>query len=337
MFVFWSYVLLIASSWLCFALQYRQKLWKRLLPIAVGVFFLLISNPGLSYDLFNYLFDARLVLKYHLDPHVASAITYQGIDPWVSYMRNTFFPTTYWYAWTAIPLVPYMFGLGKFILTFWAFKAWTLVAFVGLFLIDRSLIKKPERLMLFFLNPLVLLELLMNGHNDVWMMVTAHLGVLFLWKMLEVKGKARQLLSLGLSLLFLGISSEVKRATALLLPLWVALPFTTRSLKPLKAYWADLAALLMFAPLLTPLSRQFNPWYLVWSLSFLPFAKTKLVRVSLICFSVTSTLRYLPILWNTVYSEQQLFTSKMITWSAVPLILITLLVTTLWEKTHRHV
>lgn len=342
------YTVLVLGLFLCwFLILNSRKLPITRVQLIVCTLLLLVSNPALSYDLFNYMFDARLVLHYRLDPHTSSAISFLSIDPWVSYMRNTFFPTTYGYVWTAVSLIPGFLGGGKFSLTFILFKLWGLCALILMFVVDRRLLRllQPkaalQRLFIFFLNPLVLIETLMNAHNDIWMMVFAHVGVLLLVQSVQVLSESkikrrfaqRLFLFMG-SLVLLLISTQIKRATLLLAPVWgiFLLPrivknrrpliFLTNSANKLAFFWADIAGLLLFIPLLTDLSRQFHPWYLLWSFSFVPFMRNRVIRSVFMMFTCTSMLRYIPILFVGVYSDQLMALSKMITWSAIPLVFI---------------
>lgn len=330
LFVTVSYVVLLLALWSAFVLIIRGKLKRLVLPLVfLSLAFFVFANPALSYDLFNYMFDAKLVVHYHLDPHTTSAYAFSGKDTWVAYMRNVFFPTTYGYAWTAISLVPIVVGMGKFILSFWAFKLWAALSLAGLFVVDRHILRWQSKkadwtaLSLFFLNPLVWVEALMSAHNDIWMMLLAHLGIYLL---LRFGGKLNRLWMLGLSLLALFISSQVKRATALLIPIWVGFLIPEKWLRILgkwfRTYWADLAAILVFLPLFTDLSRQFHPWYLLWSLSFIPFMRSKYLRLLLILFSFTSGLRYIPYLYLGNYTDTQELYGKYITWSAVPVFVL---------------
>src|SRR5258708_5653680 len=274
------------------------KVGSFILPLGIFFLFFALSNPALSYDLFNYIFDAKLVIHYHLDPHTTSSILFSGKDDWVRFMRNVFFPTTYGYMWTALSLIPFVVGLGKFLLVFISFKLFMLLGLGLLFLLQRKMGARLQSLALFFLSPLVLLETLSSGHNDIWMMLLAFASLAFL---LPGKGKNSLLLVIWkvmLSFILLYASSEVKRSTALLLPVWgvlagglfmqfVSVPTLMKRIYTwMRMWWADLCALLLFVPLFTELSRQFNPWYLIWSLSFLPFIKSKTLKIFLICFSL---------------------------------------------------
>jgi hypothetical protein len=131
-----------------------------------------------------------------------------------------------------------------------------------------------------------------------------------------------------ISIVFFWFSYQVKFASVVLIPVlaglwldvfWQAKGTFKRCLEFLKMYWPELSAGLLFLPLFTDRSQQFNPWYLIWSLAFLPFIKVRWVRLTLIVFSLTSLLRYVPFLYLATYSPTEQLESRIITWSAVVL------------------
>lgn len=348
-----SYVLLVVLLFIVYTYVINtlrtKEISLRKVMVPLGLFFLLfaLSNPALSYDIFNYIFDAKLVAFYHLDPHMVSAINFIEKDDWVRFMRNIFFPTTYGYMWTALSLVPFVMGMGKFLLVFISFKLFMLFGLLLLFLLQRYMFTQYVRvkraqslhaLSLFFLSPLVILEVLSSGHNDIWMMLLAFLSLALLFPRNVIFGEKEKLkgkvffatfLRIVLSLALLFASSQVKRSTVLLLPVWAILASgqviayldwksAKRFIVRVGIWWADAGAVLLFMPLLTPLSRQFHPWYLIWAFSFVPFVRSKLLRYVMIGFSVSSTLRYLPVLYFGTYTDALEMVQKLITWSALP-------------------
>lgn len=123
-----------------------------------------------------------------------------------------------------------------------------------------------------------------------------------------------------MAIVVLVISASIKFATILLAPV-VILLIITRLIKKLPVllenlapWWPEISAVLLFVPLLTNRSQQFHPWYIIWSLSFLPFIRLVWVRYMLIAFSVASLFRYFPYLYLGNYTAQELTQEKMITW-----------------------
>ena len=277
----------------------QKKLCHYLLLISLP---LLIAYNALSYDIFNYLFNGKILIHYKANPHVRVALDYPN-DPWVRFMNNTHTPAPYGYGWTAISVLPYIFGFGKFITSWFSFKLFSLLGMIISFSVISMIMKKEkvknhwEKMAILFLNPLFLIEFIGNGHNDLWMIWPALLGIYYL------KYYQKKFLQVLFMFILMTVSVTIKFSTIALLPLIIYLLFENsfKKIKILKKvyeiidnYFFDFASILMFLPLFTARSRYFLPWYLSWSLVFLPLIKNKLLREILIVFSISSMLRYLP-------------------------------------------
>jgi hypothetical protein len=257
-------------------------------------------------------------------------------------MHNTHTPAPYGYGWTALSLLPSTLGGDKFLVTWEMFRLFSLLSLVLLYgtyiLYQRITHQQVSGLTLaaVLLNPLLVIEVISNQHNDLWMMVPAMVSLIIL--------RARKLSGwlIGLSALLLAISISTKLATALVIPLWLgllAIRFVKLNKWPNLAelaatYWPLAASIVMFLPLLTLRSQQFHPWYLIWVMVWLPLfsrsqtqpgsvakflAAFQLVwRDVVLTLSVSSLLRYVPWLWAGGFEGEVLFQQKLVTW--VPLI-----------------
>ena len=313
---------------------------------------LLLAYPALSSDVFNYVFNAKMVLAYHANPHIQVAQEFSS-DPWIMFMRNIHTPAPYGYGWTAISLIPgalYSLGLKPVLLSFRLFMIGSFLALVWLqskllnkFLIsnysnssklrvwftniiklfftstnnkEKKLAKRQKQYYLlaaFALNPLVLVETVGNIHNDVVMMGLLFLAVFILAKIpffltLFTKPKFFSLKQLGqlsaknwlfvvVALLIFGLSVSVKLASGMAgLAIIGFLLFTQASLS--LGAWSALAH---YVPLFSARSKQYLQWYLIWSLSFLPFVEEKKLRSLLLFASYVAMLSYVP--W--IYFQEQ--------------------------------
>lgn len=310
---------------------FHQAKWLMLLTAP-----LLFANNALSYDVFNYIFNAKMVMVYHANPHIKVALDFAS-DEWVRFMHNTHTPAPYGYGWTILSLLPFALGQGKFIVTWGLFRLASWLSWLGLALViwwgTQQLWPKhtvPTWIAaLVVLNPLVGIEIIANSHNDLWMVVPALIGMV-LARLARHSKKARRWQLLGWSVLFIGASIFIKLATVALVPAWIM------ALVSDSEWWIAAAPALMMTPLLTPRSQQFHPWYLTWVFCWIPWLSSapasKLSRskkwwvwiqigittlVSLL--TITSLYRYLPYLWYGVYTPDILNWQKLITWSAVPL------------------
>jgi hypothetical protein len=344
----WSYFGLITSLWLSFFLMLTSlsdkptKLsWKHILLGSIGVAIpLIFSYNALSHDIFNYIFNAKMVLLYHADPHLQTALNF-ATDPWTRFMHNTHTPAPYGYGWTVISLIPSLLGAGKFLPTWLLFKgmswiSWILTSLM-LYRIGQQRFEGKlswSRFGLWFFSPLVLIEVLSSGHNDLWMMLPAMLSVATIAEIPKSTSLRTKLLS-GMWLL---LSVSIKYASLALLPVWFALFFQRylpESVRTrLQRYWPVVASLLMFLPLLSSRSQYFHPWYLLWPLVWLPWfgqleqQKIKLHRLELlwqsclVAVSISSTLRYLPWLVAGAFYPGVLLQQQLITFAGLGLGLI---------------
>jgi hypothetical protein len=304
---------------------------------------LFLSYNMLSHDVFNYIFNAKMVLAYDADPHVQVALDFQQ-DNWTRFMHNTHTPAPYGQGWTALSLLPYAMGLSKFTFTWLIFRGWSVLSVVLTAIVIWFVAKRIHQnityreLTLLFLNPLLVIEVVSTIHNDLWMMMPAVLSLGLIIKPLKNKT-----VSILISALLLFLSSSIKLASIVLLPLWIFFLFYhfsiwaklhqgiikmkqkklaklfTQYVESIRGYWAEIAVILCFIPLLTDRSQQFHPWYLTWLLVWLPFLKVKWMKGSIVVLSVSSLLRYIPWLWVGHFSDQVILQEKAITW--VPLVI----------------
>jgi hypothetical protein len=314
---------------------------------------LLFSYNALSHDVFNYIFNSRMIVEYGADPYVSVALDFPD-DLWTRFMHNTHTPAPYGKGWTYLSLVPYLLGFGKFTLSLLSFRVWSLLSVFLLYFslqhLSKSLLKRSLNLYelgLVFFNPLLLIETISNYHNDLWMMVPAVFGVSFLVRSMGKKGSDNKdkMRLLIISIFLLIISISIKLASLALIPIWLlaigldniserfsqklAVKFKLKSEmfknifeKFITSFWnkfqnyiPDFAALLMLLPLFTARSQQFLPWYVLWVFVWIPFIKIKLFRNLIIIFTISSSLRYLPWLANNMdFSSQIITNQKYITW-----------------------
>lgn len=304
--IFLNY-LLILKNWSKLNLDSRQNFWRFLIIISLP---LVLSYNALSHDLFNYIFNAKMVVEFGANPHLKTALDFPD-EPMLRFMNNVHTVAPYGYGWTALSLLPYLASFGKFLTTFIVFKLFSFLSLLLSLLILEKFFKKVNyrQLALFFLNPLLLIEVLSSAHNDLWMLAPALLAVY-----LALDFKKATWLKLFLIVILMAISISIKFATIALLPflLYFAIKDRLGRWSGLPVF--DLMSLTLFLPLLTERSKHFLPWYLLWSLIFIPLVKNRFWRNLLLVFSLSALLRYLPWFYYIPWMSFHLDTSQTLIW-----------------------
>lgn len=220
----------------------------KLINIILPVFFLsIISYPFLSRDFFNYLFDAKIVTYYQQNPYLYKALDFPA-DPWLRFMHWTHRTYPYGPTFLLITLIPSFLAFGKFILNFILFKLMFFIFYaIAVFLLNRM---NKKWAVIFATHPLVLVEGLVNAHNDLIAVSTGIIGIYFLFKN-----------SRYLSRIFLLVSGGIKYMT---LPL-VLLTQKYRKIN-LLVFLGIITVLIYLA-----LKSEIQPWYFLALFVFLPF------------------------------------------------------------------
>ncbi|MBP7768242.1 hypothetical protein KA082_00205 [Candidatus Woesebacteria bacterium] len=345
--VYWRIIVLLKQSSV-----YYQKSSGELL----GIYLLLVaplffSYNALSHDVFNYMFNAKMVLEFQANPHVRVALDF-AYDPWLRFMHNTHTPAPYGYGWTAVSLLPYLLGMGKFLSTWLAFRLWAVLSLVATYYALLRLARankqvvETQQLAFVFLNPLIVIEIISNMHNDLWMIAPAILALSFLLELSP--GKKNQIWTFLLSLGLFGFSISIKWATLALLPL-VILIITTKLYLFKFAQFAEkklsnfatipvsvvhffeqkiytivplCASILLFLPLLTSRSQYFLPWYLSWALLWVVLIENRTWKKILLIFSISALLRYVPWLWTGGFDGNVILYQRIYTFAPACVLLI---------------
>jgi len=261
-------------------------LWRIIIGIVIVLIF---SYPAFSYDIFNYMFDAKTVLVYHKIPYLIFPLQLSGVEPWLSFMRWTHIPTPYMPFWITITLPVYLMGFGYFLTILWSFKAFIAIAYIVTAWFIWKILHTMEEpcasygMALFALNPLVIFEILVSGHNDMAMLVFA---VISFYLYLQKKRLA--------SFVFLAISAATKGITGALLPLYIM---------GWQRKWSLVFTLLGFIFFIAVTKREILAWYFIW---FIPWyallPKQNWLKVIGTAASVGCLLSYVPYLYQGDYN-----------------------------------
>ncbi len=288
LFIFLTIIFIILYLFL-WRLSHQNKIKSSTMWSIIGVVTIILtfSYNAFSYDLFNYLFDAKILTHYHQNPYLHKALDY-SLDPMLGFMHWTHRTYPYGPLWLALTIPPSFIGANIFIITFFLFKILMAASFLALLYYLYQILNKSneknvlENFILFALNPLVLFECLVSAHNDIVMMAFSVAALFYLLKK-----------SYWLSFLLLFISISIKFATVAMLPVFF-LVFILREKKPVPQ---EKIFLLCFGFMLLPLffvtiRTNFQPWYLLYVLPFIPFIAKSFIRYFIISISVGSIFLY---------------------------------------------
>jgi len=255
------------------------------------VFFLLVfSFPAFSYDFFNYMFTAKTVLLYHKNPYEVIPLQFTGYESWLSFMHWTHLPSAYAPLWIVFTLFPYFFGFGYFLWILWNLKLFVGLFYIGgAWVIARLLRHESEEdrlygIALYAFNPLILIETLISGHNDIVMVFFALIAIMFLQKK-----------NMIVSFFWLSVSIALKEITFMLFPLYI---FRKNRYLPVILMGLGLIAFLLI------FKREILPWYGVWVIPFAAIMpRVKKFLPLLFGFSLGLLLYYIPFLYCGHWDE----------------------------------
>ena len=263
------FVLVLFCTFLYFfVLKFRQhfsikQLWVLLFTLC---FLLFISYPAFAHDIFNYMFDARTVVKYAQNPYFTTPLDFPQ-DDWTRFMRWTHVGSVYPPGWLITTIPFYLLGFGKFTLTLLSFKLLGLISFLASSWLMLKIAGRRAWILWSF-NPMVLIESLSSVHNEITM-------VAFTLLAFYIFGTKK--IPAYLSLIFAGL---IKYTSFLLLP------FLNHPAFAAAAAWIGAIAFFFV--------REINPWYILLPVAISFMSKNKyLVSLSIVS-SLLIMYRYYP-------------------------------------------
>lgn len=261
---------------------------KIIIIIGIPVVLFLFSYPAmLSFDIFNYIATAKVTFFYHENPYLIMPIELSN-DPILRFMHAANKTALYAPFWILLTGIPYFFGLGNFLFTLFQFKLFTILFYLATIFLIWKMTKSSHKVLFFACNPLVIIETLVSGHNDISMMFLFLLGIYFIQSEKRIGALSAYILSIG-----------IKYATGVLLPF---LPFLLFKKLPKDQLflWSTILMLVIF--LLSPLREEIYPWYALWFLTPGTFLiDNKIVKYFLVSISFGLLLRYIPFMFFGTY------------------------------------
>lgn len=281
---------------------------------------LLVGYPAFSHDIFNYLFDARIVTKYGLNPSYFKALDFPN-DPWIRFMRWTHRYYPYGPGWLLVTLIPSFLGLGKFVWTLLLFKAMFGLFHIGncwlIFAITQKIKPKvANRALIFFgLNPMVLFESLLSPHNEVVMLFFALLSLNLLLQQKSVW-----------SLITMLISGSIKYVSFIVIPIYLS---WRRKIDEHFFMWVYILWLVALIPVIW--QREPYSWYILPLVGLAAIVyEQKMIRILSVSLSAATLIRYWPFFLFGDYNFQ---TTQYQTWAMVLVFIVVSSISfLLWRK-----
>ena len=213
----------------------RNKLFKDIKQILIYVLIVsaifILAVPFWCSDIFYYLGIGRLASTYNQNPYYVDMKSYidnNNIDiqndtvmqkGYSNYWANT--TVVYGAFWTIICSIISFLSFGNLSIGLIEFKILNLIIHMGNCYLLYKISKKKVFILLYGLNPFILIEGLANVHNDIFIVFFILLAIYEVYK--------RKNLVLGI--LFLAISTDIKYFSIILLPFFIIYKYKDKDLK----------------------------------------------------------------------------------------------------------
>ena len=177
----------------------------------ISLIFMLIL-PFLSSDIYYYIGDSWINAKYNQNPYYTTVKDLQdsGINDEILSNTGVWRDTTSVYGplWNSLAKIFVSLSLESVTIALFIFKAMSLLVHIFNCYLIYKITKNIKYVLLYGLNPLVLIEFLSNVHNDIYLVLFILLALYFL---LKLNNKI-------FTILFLALSIAIKYSTALIVP-----------------------------------------------------------------------------------------------------------------------
>ncbi len=270
----------------------RSDIWK---IISLVSLILALSYNAFSYDLFNYVFDAKIVTFYNQNPYIHKALDFPK-DPMLSFMHWTHRAYPYGPTWL-LATVPLSFlGFRYFLFTLILFKLLAVISFLGsVYFLEKIMEKQNPKhalfsLAFFALNPFMIVESLVSAHNDIFMIFLTFVSFYFLFE--------RKYL---FSFLFLLLSVGVKFSTIFLIPFYILVFYFLYTYKKIniEKVFIFITIGMIFPVILASFRTNFQPWYLLNTIPFMAFVSYRyFVFIPAVVVSLFALFEYIPFLYT---------------------------------------
>lgn len=257
-YIYFLLLLLLFVFHIKFMKKVKEVDVKKVAVTTAGILF--FSYPFLSRDIFNYLFYSKILTYYHANPFSARPLDFPQ-DELIRFVFRPELSTLYGPSFVLLSAIPSFLSFGNFLASYVLFKLLIAGSYLsGVYILSKW---KKEWAVFFATSPLILVEGLINLHNDL-LALTITLGGLYL--LFHNKGWTARAV-----LLFSGL---IKYGT-------LPLVFISRDKKSIYTWFSALGIL---AVLLYACFRGMQPWYLLVLFTMIPYWFDKLRRFQFFYF-----------------------------------------------------
>lgn len=213
-----------------FIIKKRKELFKDIKSVMIFIlivsFIFIFTVPMFSSDVFYYLGIGRLNSEYGQNPYYTSMTQYVDGNPSLDLNSDTVMLqgyNSYWAKttviygpiWTLICSIVAKLSLGSIDFGLLVFKLVNLTVHILNCCFIYKISKKKIFVLLYGLNPFVLIEGIVNVHNDIFMVLFILIALYYLLKKKKI----------AISIVFLALATCIKYFTILLLPFFVIYHF----------------------------------------------------------------------------------------------------------------
>lgn len=183
---YWVFIILVTLMLAYYAIfRLRIELNRPILRyVLIFMLILTFSMPLFSADIGSYLISSRNFVLYHTNPYV-TPLNYFNKDIWVNYMGSI-----WWMSYPSIygPVSLFLSALVVFLthssiyLSLIAYKILVLISILFSIHLFRKLDSshKKSSTLLLIMNPILLLNILLDGHNDAFVLLSLMAFLYFL-------------------------------------------------------------------------------------------------------------------------------------------------------------
>lgn len=252
------YLVLLIFFSIIYIIMLKHDIFKNKKQIAIFITIIsilfTIMLPILSSDIYYYIGDSWLSAKYNENPYYTSVydLQQQGINDEILQNTGIWKKTTSVYGpiWNILAKALVSLSFGNITIALYVFKIASLITHLFNCYYIYKITLKTKNVIMYGLNPLILVEVLSNVHNDVYLIFMILLAIYFLLKKKNI----------FISVAFMALSVATKYSTALLVPFLLLYYYKDKTMLKRFAYCmiAGVSIIAIVAILYLPYFKDFS-------------------------------------------------------------------------------